>query len=137
MIILDTNVVSEAMRPRPDPKVLAWLDEQPARALYLTAVTAGELRYGVARLPAGKRRDRLVAMIGQIFDALFKSRVLPYDLAASAEYGALVAAREQAGLPISTADAQIASIARCNQAALATRNLDDFAQLGLELINPF
>lgn len=138
MIVLDTNVVSEVMRPVPDPAVLAWVDAQPADELYLTSMTVAELLYGVARLPAGKRRERLAEQVGRLVDELFAGRVLPFDSAASGMYARVASARERAGAPISVADAVIAATAASASAVkLATRNVSDFAGTGLTVVDPW
>lgn len=137
MIVLDTNVVSELMRARPEPRVLAWVDAQPPRQLVITAVTAAELRYGVARLPRGRRRTRLAADVEALIEQDFAERVLPFTVESSAEYAQVVTARERAGQPISTSDAQIAAICRTRDAALSTRNTADFEGCGVDLIDPW
>jgi toxin FitB len=137
MIVLDTNVVSELMRRRPDAAVLGWIDASDANGLALTAVTAGELLHGVARLPNGARRRRLAAAVHDMLLEDFAGRVLPFDGAAALHYGELVAAREHAGRPISVADAQIAAICRYHGAALATRNRRDFEATGVDVLDPW
>jgi len=137
MIVLDTNVVSELMRRRPDAAVLGWVDAADPRELALTAVTAGELLHGVARLPNGARRRRLTAAVHDLLVEDFDGRVLPFDGAAAVHYGGLVAARERDGRPISIADAQIVAICRHHGAALATRNARDFAATGVEVVDPW
>ncbi|AEH08156.1 MULTISPECIES: type II toxin-antitoxin system VapC family toxin [Protofrankia] len=137
MIALDTNVVSELMRARADPGVVAWIDSQPADEIYLTAVTMAELRYGVARLPEGRRRTDLTDRLQRAVEAGFTGRVLPFDDDAAAHYADIVVGREQQGLPIAMADAQIAAICRSHSADLATRNTKDFAHTGIDLIDPW
>lgn len=137
MIVLDTNVVSEVIGARPDARVVEWLDAQTAGGVYLTAVTVGELAYGVARLPQGRRRDRIADAVDDLVGRYFRGRVLGYDVAAARHYGALCAAREAIGRPISVADAQIAAICLAHRAALATRNTKDFWDLGIELVDPW
>ena len=136
MIVVDTNVVSELMRPRPAEDVVVWFARQDPLRLRLTAVTIAELRYGIARLPAGGRHDAL----GEAADELtlrFADEVLPFDLAAARRYGVIVTARERAGSPIAALDAQIAAICQVHGAALATRNTKDFAGIGLDIVNPW
>lgn len=135
MIVVDTNVWSEPFRRRPEPVVLDWLDEQGEVAV-LTSVTAAELRYGVERLPAGKRRDVLDAAVARLVTDL-DDLVLPFDASAAAAYAALRAQREAVGQPISVEDGMIAGICRSRDLALATRNAKDFAGLGLSLIDPW
>ena len=137
MIVLDTNVVSELVRPAPAPAVLAWLDRQPHHRLAITAVTAAELLYGVARLPAGNRRALLGEQIMAVVQVDFADRVLPFDLAAAEHFADLVADRDHVGRPISQADARIAATCRSTGARLATRNVKDFADTGVEVENPW
>jgi Predicted nucleic acid-binding protein, contains PIN domain len=137
VIVLDSNVVSELMRSQPEPRVLAWVDAQQPRQLVITAVTAAELRYGVARLPCGRRRTRLAADLEALITEDFAQRVLPFTVESSAEYADVVDGRDRVGRPISTSDAQIAAICRTRDAALATRNTADFEGCGVELIDPW
>ena len=138
MIVLDTNLVSELMRPVPHPAVLAWVDAQPAEELYLTSMTAAELLYGVARLPVGRRREHLAQKVSRLVDELFEGRVLAFDSAASIDYARIASARDRAGTPISAADAVIAATAAAADAdGLATRNASDFAGTGLTVIDPW
>ncbi|MBO0803132.1 MAG: type II toxin-antitoxin system VapC family toxin [Nocardiopsaceae bacterium] len=137
MIVLDTNVISELVRLVPDPGVLAWLDSLEVSDVATTAVTAAELRYGVARTPDGHRKRELAAAIRGILTEDFYGRILPFDERASGRYAEIVTVREQAGRPIGVADAQIAAICRDLSATLATRNIDDFEQTGIQLINPW
>ena len=137
MILLDTNVVSELMRPAPSARVLQWLNLQPSREIWLSSVVAGELLFGLARLPEGARKQQLARTLSLMLSEDFQDRVLAYDLEAAVVYADLVAHRESQGRPISLADAQIASICLTHQASLATRNTKDFEGLGLTLINPW
>lgn len=137
-LLLDTNVLSEMMRHTPDAGVLAWFEKQDGAAFYISAVTQAEILLGIALLPAGKRRDVLALAANRMFQEDFTGRCLPFNEAAAVEYSLLVAARISAGRPISTEDAQIASIAICHQLPLATRNIRDFVQIEkLELRNPW
>jgi predicted nucleic acid-binding protein len=136
MIVLDTNVVSELMRATPAPAVLAWLQQTSSTGLYTTAVTAAEIRYGIARLPEGRRRQDLHQAANEIF-AAFPRQVLPFDLAAATAYADVVASRERDGNPISGFDAQIAAICRSQAATLATRNAKDFTDTGIAVIDPW
>jgi predicted nucleic acid-binding protein len=136
MIVLDTNVVSELMRPEPDPTVLTWLREQPGNDLHTTAVTVAEIRYGIARLPEGRRRTTLDQAAGEVF-AAFPDQVLAFDLAAADAYANVVAHRDDLGAPIDGFDAQIAAICRTHAAVLATRNTRDFVDTGIRVINPW
>lgn len=135
MIILDTNVVSELMRPRPEPAVLSWLDAI-VDDVVTTAITVAEIRHGIARLPHGRRRSALTAAADRTFAPL-EGHVLPFDALAALEYADAVADRERSGFPVSALDAQIAAIARDRSAALATRNVRDFAGTGVEVVDPW
>lgn len=137
MIVLDTNIISELARRVPDPGVLSWLDSLEVSAVATTAVTAAELRYGVARLPDGHRKRELAVVIRGILTEDFHGRVLPFDERASARYVDVVTGRERIGRPIGVADAQIAAICRDLGAVLATRNGPDFEETGIELLNPW
>jgi predicted nucleic acid-binding protein len=137
VIILDTNVISELARQIPDSGVLAWLDSQEIAEVATTAVTAAELRYGVARLPDGHRKRELAVVIREILTEDFYGRVLPFDERASVRYADVVTGRERIGRPIGVADAQIAAICRDSGAILATRNTADFEETGIELIDPW
>jgi predicted nucleic acid-binding protein len=137
VIALDTNVISELAREVPDAGVLSWLDSLDVADAVTTAVTAAELRYGVARLPDGHRKRELTAVIHGILTEDFQGRVLPFDERASVRYAEIVTDRERAGRPIGVADAQIAAICRDLGAILATRNTADFEETGIELINPW
>lgn len=137
MIVLDTNVVSELMRPRPEAIVIRWVDDQPADEVCVTAITAAELLYGVARLPAGPKRDAVAARVERLLSEKFDRRVLPFDLAASRAHGSLLAACERQGRPMPASDAQIASICLARRMSLATRNGKDFDRSGVPLINPW
>jgi toxin FitB len=137
MIILDTNVLSETLRPAPSPRVLEWMRAEPASALFSTAISESELLYGIALLPDGRRRQSLETVIDLIFAQDLAGRVLPFDSAAAREFADIAASRRRAGRAISEADARIAAIARSRGAALATRNVGDFAGCRLELIDPW
>lgn len=137
MIVLDTNVVSGLMRATPEPAVLGWLDKQTADQLWLTAIVAAELMYGVARLPDGARKQQLARAVQTTLEEDFAARVLPFDLAAASVYADLCACRERAGRAMAMADAQIAATCIAHGAALATRNGADFDGLGLAIIDPW
>lgn len=137
MILIDTNVISELMRPNPAPAVLAWFGGQDATALCLSAVGEAELRRGTASLPDGKRRDRLIAEIDAMIAEDFEGRVLPFDCAAAQAFAAIFVDRRNAGRPISFPDCQIAAIAYASGAAMATRNVADFEGCGVEVIDPW
>ncbi|WP_440997850.1 type II toxin-antitoxin system VapC family toxin [Arhodomonas sp. SL1] len=137
MIVLDTNVLSEVLRPVPEHQVVDWLERQPRRSLFTTTVTRGELFYGVRLLPEGQRRHRLMEALEAILDEDFAGQVLSFDADAADSYADIAAARRMRGRPISQFDAMIAATARSRGAALATRNIRDFADCGLELIDPW
>lgn len=136
-MVLDTNVVSELMRPEPDANVLAWLNNQPADTLWLSSVVVSELLYGVARLPDGKRRAQLALAVQAMLAEDFAGCVLPFDLEGAVVYADLVAMRERQGQPIDVADAQIAAICLAHGATLITRNTKHFEGVGLTLTNPW
>lgn len=135
MILVDTNVWSEAFRPQPDARVAAWA-ERRAERLWLATVVIGELLSGAHLLPEGKRKQGFL----EGYDALIfahRDRIVPYDLEASLRYGPVLAFQERAGRNPGTADSQIAAIALANGMALATRNVKHFEGLGIELIDPW
>ncbi len=137
MIVLDTNVVSELMRTTPELGVVSWVDRFSAAEVLVTAVTAAELMYGVARLPDGRRKRELHTKVEGLLAEDFQDQIMPFDAGAATHYAEIVASRERAGRPISMADAQIASICRNWRARLATRNVDDFVDTGVEAVNPW
>ncbi len=137
MIVLDTNVLSELTRQAPDAAVLAWLDSLPAAEVATTAVTAAELLYGVARLPRGQRKRALADAVYALINDDFGGRVEPFDTRAAEQYALVVTGREKLGRPITVADAQIAAICRSRDTALATRNIGDFEDTGIELVDPW
>lgn len=138
MIILDTNVLSELLRPTPAPQVLAWLDDLGHTAGYVSSITQAEMLLGVALLPAGKRRDALQMNVGALFARQFSSRCLPFDSQAAPHFARIVSGRKKAGKPINAEDAQIAAIACSRGYGLATRNVSDFAGIAdLKIINPW
>jgi predicted nucleic acid-binding protein len=137
MIVLDTNVVSELLRPAPAKEVEAWLSAQDGAEVYFTAVGEAELRYGVAILPAGKRRTALAKAIEGILEEDLRDRILPFDRPAVRAYAAIAAKRRAAGRPISQFDCQIAAIARAHGAVVATRNTEDYEGCGVAVIDPW
>jgi predicted nucleic acid-binding protein len=137
MILLDTNVVSELMRPAPSEAVLAWFAAQDAADLYLSAIGEAELRRGAAMLPAGNRRDQSMAAIEAMITKDFAGRILPFDSAAASALVLVFLERRAAGRPIRLADCQIAATARAQGAAIATRNTADFAGCGIAVIDPW
>ncbi len=137
MILLDTNVVSEVMKTHPSDVVVAWLNDQAAEKLFVSAITIGEVGYGLHILPEGKRRSGLRERFERFVALAFDQRVLAYDESAARLYGELMGDRKELGLPMSVPDGQIAAIARLNHLAIATRNVLDFEHCGIEVINPF
>lgn len=137
MIILDTNVISEPMGPTPDPRVLTWFDTQTAETLYLSAVTVGELRYGLSILPTGRRRDILTERLEQQTLPLFTDRILPYDVAATVHYARLMSEARAAGLAIAIADGMIAATAATAGYAVATRDRSPFEAAGIPTVDPW
>jgi predicted nucleic acid-binding protein len=137
VIILDTNVVSELMKPAPAASVVRWVARQPATSLYTTSITEAAILHGVMLLPAGKRRNNLQAAAEAMFSEDFARRVLPFGSDAARAYAAIAALRRRAGKPISHFDAQIAAIGRSARASVATRNTADFEECGITLINPW
>lgn len=137
MVILDTNVISEVVRPKPESAVISWLGAQPRTTLYITTITRGELLYGAEILPEGERRIQLKQQLQTILDQEFSGQILPFDNRAANQFALIAAKRRQQGMPISQFDAMIAAIARSHEAKLATRNTRDFIECGIELINPW
>lgn len=137
MILLDTNLLSELMRPQPDADVIRWVDSQLTSTLFTSAITRAEIELGVALLPEGNRKQTLMILARAVFDK-FPQRCLSFGEAAAVQYENLVAGRIKTGRPISVEDAQIASIALANGLQLATRNEKDFEGIpGLVVINPW
>ncbi len=137
MILVDTNVLSELMRPKPDKHVLGWMDDLPGSDLGLTAITVAEILYGIGSLPGGKKKHRLLDAVTTMFEEYFADRIFAFDQLAAIEYADIVLQRDRIGSPISMPDAQIAAICRVSSAGLATRNTKDFEHTGLVLINPW
>ena len=137
MILLDTNVVAELMKSAPDPKLTDWVAIRPSASLFTTTITEAELRYGVALLPPGRRRDKLTTALGLMLTEDLAGRILPFDSASAIAYATIASDRRKAGRPISQLDAQIASIAMSRGASVATRNVPDFEGCGIAVINPW
>jgi toxin FitB len=135
MIVLDTNVLSELMRPTPSAEVVAWVAEQPAADLFTTAITEAEIFYGIELLDTGRRRDGLLAAAEGMFTEDFAGRVLGFESDAARHFARIAAHRRALGRPISHADAQIAAIARAHGAKLATGNGPDFADCSIAVID--
>jgi predicted nucleic acid-binding protein len=137
MILVDTNVVSEPLRPRGNPRVPDWLDRQIPRTLYISTISVAEILFGVRSLPAGKRRAALATAIEREVQRLFAGRVVPFDLAAARAYAALMSDARAKGATISILDGQIAAIAAANGFDVATRDEAPFRAAGLKTINPW
>lgn len=137
MIVLDTNVISEPLRPSGDPAVRAWLNAQVPEGMYTTAINLAELYGGIAKLPAGKRRRELEARTRATLTRLFGSRVLDFDAAAAEAYALIVEESLANGLPVPHDDGLIAAIARAHGYAVATRNMSNFAGAGVPLVDPW
>ena len=137
MILLDTNVVSEPMRARPNSQVIRWMNQKDAAQLYVSSITVAEIHFGIACLSKGKRQRRLREAFGVFLDQAFDSRILSFGTASAEIYGQIGATRRAQGRPITPLDAQIAAIALENDLSLATRNVKDFDGLDLAIHNPF
>jgi predicted nucleic acid-binding protein len=137
VIVLDTNVLSGSMQPQPDDRVVAWLNGQTRSNLFTTAVTRGEMLYGVLILPDGQRKVHLQKEVAAIFAVDMAGRVPPYDEAAADAHATIAAARRAQGRPVNQPGVMIAGIARAHGATLATRNVRDFEGCGIRLIDPW
>lgn len=137
MIVLDTNVLSELMRPKPSTRVVTWVANQPAAELFTTSITEAEIFYGIELLTRGKRREALLAAAEAMFTEDLAGRIFAFDSDAARVFSKIAAHRRALGRPINHADAQIAAIARVRRAKLASRNVADFADCGLDIINPW
>ena len=137
MILLDTNVMSEVMRPAPSGLVLSWLNDTPTADLFICSISMAELCYGIRALPDGQRRETLASHLEQFIAQGFSQRTLDFDTRAAVAYGELMANRRHRGKPMSILDGQIAAIAKVHYAALATRNVRDFEDCGIEVIDPW
>ena len=137
MIILDTNVISELMRPEPSSVVTAWVAKRPVQELFTTSITEAEIFYGIELLSKGKRREALRAAAEAMFAEDFRRRIFAFGSEAARAFSRIAAHRRQLGKPISNADAQVAAIARVQKARLATRNVTDFMDCELDVIDPW
>jgi hypothetical protein len=137
MIVLDTNVLSETLRPRPADSVRRWMLKQPAANLFTTSICEAEILYGLALIPVGRRRTALQREIAAIFGEAFLGRILPFDSLAARAFALIAATRRTLGRPIGDLDAQIAAVTSSHDAILATRNITDFADCGIRLVNPW
>lgn len=136
MIVLDTNIVSEAMKPEPNPAVRAWLNKQSAETLYLSSVTLAELLFGIASIPSGKRKDVLSESLDGLI-LLFKNRILPFDIDAARKYAELAVVARTAGRGFPTPDGFIAAIAASKGYQVASRDMAPFEAANLDVINPW
>lgn len=137
MIVLDTNIISELMRPAPNQDVRHWANDVSPSDLFTTTVTQAEILTGVALLPQGRKRDALMTAAEKVFSLIFADQILSFDSAAAEHYAVVSSERRKAGRPMQSFDAQIAAIARSCGAALATRNTRDFEGCGIDLVNPW
>ncbi len=137
MIVLDTNVLSELMRPEPESAVVQWTERQPRASLYLASISQAEILLGIAVLPEGKRRTLLLQTAQAMFAEEFGGRILPLSEAAAPHYAVIVSTRRAAGKPIAAFDALIAATARAAGAAVATRDVDGFIDCGVRVLNPW
>jgi predicted nucleic acid-binding protein len=137
MTILDTNVLSELMRPKPSPAVVAWVAKQSGTELFTTVVTEAEIFYGIELLAKGKRRESLLEAADAMFAEDMAGRIFAFDSDAARAFSRIAAHRRALGRPISHADAQIAAIAQLRRAKLATRNLGDFRDCGIDVVDPW
>ncbi len=136
MIVVDTNVLSELMKPSPDVKVRGWILSRPNSEMYTTPIAISEILYGIKRLQNGKRKELLQATAEEIFRD-FEEQILPFDRRAAEYYASIVDERDRLGLPIDGFDAQIAAICRTHNAVVATRNVKDFHHCGIDVVNPW
>lgn len=137
MIVLDTNVLSELLKRQPSPRVVDWIGKQPATDLFTTAITESEIFLGIELLPTGKRREGLLRVAEAIFEQDFRDRIFGFESDAARPFAIITAQRRALGRPINHADAQIAAITRLRGAKLATRNVTDFSDCGVDLIDPW
>jgi hypothetical protein len=137
VIVLDTNVLSELIRPAPATQVLRWVDDQDSTEHFITSITSAELRTGVAVLPRGRRKETIARRVERLINDVFGGYVLPFDSGSSSHYADIVAAGRRRGRPMSALDVQIAAICRQHDATLATRNTTDFEAIKLPVVNPW
>jgi predicted nucleic acid-binding protein len=137
MLIIDTNVISEMMKSSPSPQVVSWFSSQKTEDLFITTITIAEISYGIQSLPNGHKRDVLHETFKNVIEETFKYRILSFDTVAAHAYRKIAANRKKIGKPLSVLDGQIAAIARAFKASIVSRNVRDFVECGLTLINPF
>ena len=137
MIVLDTNILSELMRKRPEKKVMEWMAKQPQQSLFTTTITVAEILCGIKLLPEGKRQAALLSASKEMLMCEFAGKILSFDMEAAEEYASIAVSRRRRGRPISHFDAQIAAITRSRGASIATRNVDDFDFCNIHIVNPW
>lgn len=137
MILLDTNIISEIMKMSPDLNVKTWLEQQDTSQLFISTITIAEISYGINALTEGNRQRLLQEAFHNVINETFKYRTLTFHLSAAEQYGKIMSHKKRIGKPMSVLDGQIAAIASVENKILATRNIRDFADCGLELMNPF
>jgi predicted nucleic acid-binding protein len=137
MIILDTNVLSELMRPKPSENVIAWIARQPEAELFTTSITEAEIFHGIEVLPKGKRREHLTTAAEAVFTEDFSGRVYSFDSAAARAFSKIASSRRSDGRPITQSDAQIAAIAKTRRAKVASRDVKGFEQCGVDVVDPW
>jgi predicted nucleic acid-binding protein len=136
-LLLDTNVISEVVKPQPDFRVMAFLEQLQSAEQFTAAICIAEIRYGLERMPAGQKQDQKRAAIATFLSQAFSGRILPFDGLCAELYGKIRNAREASGQPISIEDAMIAATAQAHSLTLATRNIKDFEGCGIRLLNPW
>jgi predicted nucleic acid-binding protein len=137
VILVDTNVISEPMKTRGDPRVVAWLDRQKVETLFISTITVSEILFGVAALPAGRRRNRLGEAFEREIERVLEGRILSFDLGAARAYASLMSGARARGVSLGIADGQIAAVAAANRLAVATRDGEPFRAAGLKTVNPW
>src|SRR5262249_43586378 len=137
MIVLDTNVISEMMRAEPAHAVAQWYRSIPRSSLLTTAITKAEILYGIEAMDAGRKRNALADAANRLFNVVLVDQILAFDARAAAHYADILTMRQRTGRPAKTLDVQIAAISRAHGMAVATRNVDDFTNCGIEVVNPW
>jgi toxin FitB len=137
MIILDTNVLSELMREKPELKIVNWVDQQPRSSIWITSITYVEIVLGIETMSAGKRQARLKKSLGELIGSLLEHRVVPFDTAAAQETALVIAICKRRGIAVDLRDSMIAGIVSSNRATLATRNIRHFEDLAIKVVNPW
>lgn len=137
MILIDTNIISEIMGHSPAPNVLNWVNNQNSLSLFISTITLAEINYGLRIMPVGQRKNKLSDRFAYFIAQAFEQRVLSFDEDAAFDYAEIMGHKKEMGKPMSVPDGQIAAIARSNDLKIATRNIHDFEECGLTIINPF